>query len=410
MFWMLVLETIAKIRRLSLVQRKSIKAICRELKISRKVVRKVLRSEETQFRYERKHQPYPRMGARRETLDRLLSANAAKPQRQRLPVASTASIAFPRRCRRPARCASTTTNTRCCRVPSVGPSRSMLVSIGSHPPEDGVVVGEHVRSFGRNEAVYDPWHTARAVPWLGPAVGNGEGAAQLKAVDDVDRQMVLILTWVLTDGLSAVEAACQEAIEHGASSAPVILNILARSRDPAPGTILSIPQALELAHERSPTAPAMTVSGGQTAMERTEVLELMGALKLYGMRRAYDEIMGASPSSDGTSRPGLSVISCRPRYRRSRPAPSNTSSLSPSCRWPRTSTTSTSPTRRSPPDARSRPAAPSSPISATSSWSAAFTGHPTRAEGRPHCDGRVSTSQQCQTGDTTLSERSHCPK
>ncbi|TIN76359.1 MAG: hypothetical protein E5Y29_16490 [Mesorhizobium sp.] len=32
---MLVLETIAKIRRLSLVQGKSIKAICRELKISR---------------------------------------------------------------------------------------------------------------------------------------------------------------------------------------------------------------------------------------------------------------------------------------------------------------------------------------------------------------------------------------
>ncbi|WP_419696017.1 hypothetical protein ACN2CC_08240 [Mesorhizobium muleiense] len=60
----------------------------------------------------------------------------------------------------------------------------------------------------------------------------------------------------LTDGLGAVEAACQEAIEHGASSAPVILNILARSRDPAPGTILSIPQALKLAHERSPTAPA----------------------------------------------------------------------------------------------------------------------------------------------------------
>jgi hypothetical protein len=38
-FWMLVVETIAKIRRLSLVQGKSIKAICRELKISRKVVR-----------------------------------------------------------------------------------------------------------------------------------------------------------------------------------------------------------------------------------------------------------------------------------------------------------------------------------------------------------------------------------
>jgi hypothetical protein len=30
---------------------------------------------------------------------------------------------------------------------------------------------------------------------------------------------------------------------------PPHLNILARSRDPAPGTILSIPQALKLTHE-----------------------------------------------------------------------------------------------------------------------------------------------------------------
>ncbi|RVC07411.1 transposase, partial [Mesorhizobium sp. M7A.F.Ca.AU.001.01.1.1] len=29
-------------------------------------------------------------------------------------------------------------------------------------------------------------------------------------------------------------------------------------------------------------------------MERTEVLELMGALKLFGMRAAYDEIMGVA--------------------------------------------------------------------------------------------------------------------
>jgi hypothetical protein len=41
---------------------KSIKAICRELNVSRKVVRKVLRSDATEFRYERKQQPFPRMG------------------------------------------------------------------------------------------------------------------------------------------------------------------------------------------------------------------------------------------------------------------------------------------------------------------------------------------------------------
>src|SRR5690606_39402638 len=81
---MLIVETIAKIRRLSLVQGKSIKAICRELNISRKVVRKVLPSDETEFRYERKHQPYPRMGAWREELERMLTTNVAKPRPERL--------------------------------------------------------------------------------------------------------------------------------------------------------------------------------------------------------------------------------------------------------------------------------------------------------------------------------------
>jgi hypothetical protein len=41
---MLVVETIAKIRRAFFVQGKSIKATCRELRVSRKVVRKVIRS------------------------------------------------------------------------------------------------------------------------------------------------------------------------------------------------------------------------------------------------------------------------------------------------------------------------------------------------------------------------------
>lgn len=65
---MLVVETIARIRRAHFVQGKSIKAICRELRVSRKVVRKVLRSEATEFRYEREQQPMPRLGAWREEL------------------------------------------------------------------------------------------------------------------------------------------------------------------------------------------------------------------------------------------------------------------------------------------------------------------------------------------------------
>src|SRR3954451_18368232 len=59
---MLVLETVAKIRRAYFVQKKTIKAICRELRVSRKVVRKVLRSEATEFHYERGEQRLPRIG------------------------------------------------------------------------------------------------------------------------------------------------------------------------------------------------------------------------------------------------------------------------------------------------------------------------------------------------------------
>src|SRR5437764_15076653 len=81
---MLIVETIAKIRRAHFVQGKSIKAICRELGLSRKVVRKVIRSGATEFHYEREHQPLPKIGPWRERLDAILLANAAKPAREQL--------------------------------------------------------------------------------------------------------------------------------------------------------------------------------------------------------------------------------------------------------------------------------------------------------------------------------------
>src|SRR5664279_1021167 len=81
---MLVVETVAKIRRAYFAQGKKIKAICRELRVSRKVVRKVVRSEETEFHYERDDQPLPRIGPWQEDLDALLAGNEAKPSRERL--------------------------------------------------------------------------------------------------------------------------------------------------------------------------------------------------------------------------------------------------------------------------------------------------------------------------------------
>src|SRR3954470_16763461 len=83
-FGMLTVETIAKIRRAYFAQEKPIKAICREFRVSRKVVRKVVRSQATEFRYKRDRQPLRRIDPWRQQLDDLLLANEGKPRRERL--------------------------------------------------------------------------------------------------------------------------------------------------------------------------------------------------------------------------------------------------------------------------------------------------------------------------------------
>src|ERR1700747_265435 len=81
---MLVVETISKIRRADFDHVQPIKAICRDLGVSRKVVRKVIRSEATEFRYEREAQPLPKIGPWRDKLDQLLLANEGKAAREGL--------------------------------------------------------------------------------------------------------------------------------------------------------------------------------------------------------------------------------------------------------------------------------------------------------------------------------------
>src|SRR6478752_4086173 len=58
---MLIVETIARIRREHFIKGKTIKEIARDLKVSRNTVRKVLRSGETSFEYERVVQPRPKL-------------------------------------------------------------------------------------------------------------------------------------------------------------------------------------------------------------------------------------------------------------------------------------------------------------------------------------------------------------
>ena len=113
--------------------------------------------------------------------------------------------------------------------------------------QDGAIVGEHARVFGRSQTVYDPWHYVPVLARKPGALRNGAPfkdwvlppalgtiRRRLKGSDDGDRQMVEILTCVSEDGLAAVEAACREALDQGVHSAPVVINILIRRKDTAP--------------------------------------------------------------------------------------------------------------------------------------------------------------------------------
>src|SRR5437016_300701 len=127
--------------------------------------------------------------------------------------------------------------------------------------QDGAIVGEHPRCFGRGGTIYNPWHYVPVLARKPGALRNGAPfkdwplpanlervRRKLKGSDDGDRQMVKVLSAVLSDGLVAVEAACTEALAGGVHSADVILNILARQRDPGPAATILTPDALRLRH------------------------------------------------------------------------------------------------------------------------------------------------------------------
>ena len=128
--------------------------------------------------------------------------------------------------------------------------------------QNGQIVGRHVRAFGRNNTIYDPLHYIPVLARKPGALRNGAPfkdwelpvairrvRRKLERQPGGDRQMVEILSAVLTDGIDAVEAACAEALAHNVHSAGVVLNILARHREPPPPLTIATPDALRLSCE-----------------------------------------------------------------------------------------------------------------------------------------------------------------
>jgi len=128
--------------------------------------------------------------------------------------------------------------------------------------QDGEVVGEHRRRFGRDGVVYDPWHYVPVLQRKPGALRNGAPfkqwvlppalerlRARLRGKADGDRQMVTILSAALADGIDAVEAAAAEALKLDLTGAEVVLNILARSRAAPTAPSIETPDRLKLTIE-----------------------------------------------------------------------------------------------------------------------------------------------------------------
>jgi hypothetical protein len=110
--------------------------------------------------------------------------------------------------------------------------------------DDGVVIAEHPRLFGRHEVRYDPWHYISVLERKPGALRNGapfkdwdlpEPLARVREAlgkhSDGNRQFVGILGLIGAYGLEAVASACAEALAAKTPSRDVVLNILSRIND-----------------------------------------------------------------------------------------------------------------------------------------------------------------------------------
>jgi len=110
--------------------------------------------------------------------------------------------------------------------------------------QDGNVIGEHRRQFGRDKIIYDAWHYIEVLKHKPGALRNGAPFKEwslpepltkirqaLSKSPDGDRQFIGILSAVSIYGIDAVVAACSEALAASVASKDVILNTLSRTHD-----------------------------------------------------------------------------------------------------------------------------------------------------------------------------------
>ncbi len=166
--------------------------------------------------------------------------------------------------------------------------------------QEGRVVGQHARVFGRGNTVYDPWHYVSAPARKPGARRNG---APFK-----DRVLPSSLKRVRRKLQGAANGDRQQRSHRLMRCAsPMNLRWIARATTNPGGPGM----------ERSARHCPRT-DGGQWL-----ALEAMGKPKLYGMKAADDEILTMAVKRQHEPQRIIAIFS-PPRSAKSRPAPSNT--------------------------------------------------------------------------------------
>jgi hypothetical protein len=128
--------------------------------------------------------------------------------------------------------------------------------------KDGKVVGEHIRQFGRDKTIYDPWHYVGMLAQKPGALRDGApfkdwalppGLAQIQrrllGAPGGDREFVAILCAARTYGLELVEAVCSKVLLDGTVRGEIILNLIGRTLDPPATDPIATPDGLCLTLE-----------------------------------------------------------------------------------------------------------------------------------------------------------------
>jgi transposase len=127
---------------------------------------------------------------------------------------------------------------------------------------DGAVIAQHVRRFGRDLLICDPWHYLPILERKPGALRNGVPFVEwdlpkpIQAVRDRilkqpkgDRAFVELLLLAREFGLEPLQVACELALEANIVTAAVVMNELRRLVAPTPPARLDLPNMLQLRTE-----------------------------------------------------------------------------------------------------------------------------------------------------------------